>query len=183
MFYDFLSAPHFLEYQGSFQSCFHFADSYRTEQTIGGVHVPGDAHTYTSHQHNGFHMSTSNTSSAGDAPRLQHPSGRLTGFQWIIQTPRHCVSFRLQLDSRAARRSRVSVLLGPGGQRFLPGGQLWTQPEPHLVHIHRDIEPHWSRARFTTPPSLLRCLKRSRCTFTHLDHFSSSSPFPLSHIR
>ncbi|GAA6235031.1 zinc finger protein GLIS1-like [Lates japonicus] len=53
------------EYQGSFQSCFHFGDSYRMEQTVGGVHIPGDSHTYTSHQHNGFHMSTSNTGSAG----------------------------------------------------------------------------------------------------------------------
>ncbi|XP_067368785.1 zinc finger protein GLIS1 isoform X2 [Channa argus] len=53
------------EYQGSFQSCLHFGDSYRMEQTIGGVHVPGDSHAYTSHQHNGFHMSTANTASAG----------------------------------------------------------------------------------------------------------------------
>ncbi|XP_006803391.2 uncharacterized protein LOC102790025 [Neolamprologus brichardi] len=53
------------EYQGSFQSCFHFGDSYRMEQTVGGVHVPGDSHTYASHQPNGFHMSTSNTGSAG----------------------------------------------------------------------------------------------------------------------
>uniref|UniRef100_A0A669C251 GLIS family zinc finger 1b n=1 Tax=Oreochromis niloticus TaxID=8128 RepID=A0A669C251_ORENI len=67
-FYFSLSPPstilqHFLEYQGSFQSCFHFGDSYRMEQTVGGVHVPGDSHTYTSHQPNGFHMSTSNTGS------------------------------------------------------------------------------------------------------------------------
>ncbi|KAK2835648.1 hypothetical protein Q5P01_016132 [Channa striata] len=53
------------EYQGSFQSCLHFGDSYRMEQTVGGVHVPGDAHTYTSHQHNGFHMPAANTASAG----------------------------------------------------------------------------------------------------------------------
>ncbi|XP_035504651.2 zinc finger protein GLIS1 isoform X1 [Scophthalmus maximus] len=53
------------EYQGSFQSCFHFGDSYRMEQTVGGVHVPGDSHAYTSHQHNGFHMSTNNAGSAG----------------------------------------------------------------------------------------------------------------------
>ncbi|KAM8745238.1 uncharacterized protein glis1b isoform 2-T2 [Acanthopagrus schlegelii] len=53
------------EYQGSFQSCFHFGDSYRMEQTVGGVHVPGDSHAYTSHQHNGFHMSTSNAGNAG----------------------------------------------------------------------------------------------------------------------
>ncbi|KAL7396167.1 hypothetical protein ABVT39_001347 [Epinephelus coioides] len=53
------------EYQGSFQSCFHFGDSYRMEQTVGSVHVPGDSHAYTSHQHNGFHMSTSNNGTAG----------------------------------------------------------------------------------------------------------------------
>ncbi|XP_072295342.1 zinc finger protein GLIS1 isoform X2 [Eucyclogobius newberryi] len=45
------------EYQGSFQSCFHFGDSYRMDQMVGGVHVPGDSHNYSSHQHNGFHMS------------------------------------------------------------------------------------------------------------------------------
>ncbi|XP_061833958.1 uncharacterized protein glis1b isoform X1 [Nerophis lumbriciformis] len=50
------------EFQGSFQSCFHFADSYRMEQTVTGVHAsPGDSHAYTSHQHNGFHMSSSNS--------------------------------------------------------------------------------------------------------------------------
>ncbi|KAM9385832.1 uncharacterized protein glis1b [Pholidichthys leucotaenia] len=53
------------EFQGSFQSCFHFGDSYRMEPAVGGVHVPGDSHSYTSHQHNGFHMPTGNTGSAG----------------------------------------------------------------------------------------------------------------------
>ncbi|XP_061681547.1 zinc finger protein GLIS1 [Syngnathoides biaculeatus] len=42
------------EFQGSFQSCFHFADSYRMEQAVGGA----DCHAYASHQHNGFHMAT-----------------------------------------------------------------------------------------------------------------------------
>ncbi|XP_049574840.1 zinc finger protein GLIS1 isoform X2 [Syngnathus scovelli] len=43
------------EFQGSFQSCFHFSDSFRSmEQTVS------DSHAYTSHQHNGFHMATSN---------------------------------------------------------------------------------------------------------------------------
>lgn len=36
------------------------------QTTVGGVHVPGDSHTYTSHQQNGFHMSTSNTGTAGE---------------------------------------------------------------------------------------------------------------------
>nr|XP_020505710.1 zinc finger protein GLIS1 [Labrus bergylta] len=53
------------EYQASFQSCFHFGDSYRMEQTVNGVHVPGESHAYNSHQHNGFHMSTSNTGTQG----------------------------------------------------------------------------------------------------------------------
>lgn len=50
------------------------------EQTVGGVHVPGDSQAYASHQHNGFHMSTSNTGSAGEAthpimilPRIYMP--------------------------------------------------------------------------------------------------------------
>ncbi|MED6249007.1 hypothetical protein ILYODFUR_019126 [Ilyodon furcidens] len=53
------------EYQASFQSCFHFGDPYRMEQTVSSVHVPGDALTYSSHQHNGFHMPTSNTGPTG----------------------------------------------------------------------------------------------------------------------
>ncbi|XP_068174795.1 zinc finger protein GLIS1 [Antennarius striatus] len=53
------------EYQGSFQSCFHFGDSYRMEQAGGGVHILGDSHAYNSHQHNGFHMSSSNTGNTG----------------------------------------------------------------------------------------------------------------------
>uniref|UniRef100_A0A3P9NYN6 Zinc finger protein GLIS1-like n=1 Tax=Poecilia reticulata TaxID=8081 RepID=A0A3P9NYN6_POERE len=65
------------EYQASFQSCFHFGDSYRMEQTVGGVHVPGDAHNYSSHQHNGFHMPTSNTGPTGfgGTQELQGGSG------------------------------------------------------------------------------------------------------------
>ncbi|KAM9848929.1 uncharacterized protein glis1b [Aulostomus maculatus] len=65
------------EYQGSFQSCFHFADSYRMEQAVAGVHVPTDSHSYPSHQHNGFHMSTGNTASAGFSitPELQGGAG------------------------------------------------------------------------------------------------------------
>ena len=56
-----------LDYQGSFQSCFHFGDSYRMEQSVSGVHLPADSHGYTSHQHNGFHMSsTSGGSAAGE---------------------------------------------------------------------------------------------------------------------
>lgn len=60
------SSALFIDYQGSFQSCFYFGDSYRMEQSLSGVHVPGDSHAYTSHQHNGFHMSSSSGSSAGE---------------------------------------------------------------------------------------------------------------------
>ncbi|KAM8873919.1 uncharacterized protein glis1b isoform 2-T3 [Spinachia spinachia] len=64
------------EYQGSFQSCFHFADSYRMEQTAGGVHVPGDPHAYaSSHQHNGYHMSTGNAGAAGFSLSQELQSG------------------------------------------------------------------------------------------------------------
>ncbi|CAL8395700.1 unnamed protein product [Boreogadus saida] len=57
------------DYQGSFQSCFHFGDAYRMEQAVVGGHVLADSHNYPSHQPNGFHMSSSNTTtgcSAGD---------------------------------------------------------------------------------------------------------------------
>ncbi|KAM4739920.1 uncharacterized protein glis1b [Anableps anableps] len=65
------------EYQASFQSCFHFGDSYRMEQMASAVHVPGDTHTYSSHQHNGFHMPTSNTGPTGfgGTPELQGGAG------------------------------------------------------------------------------------------------------------
>ncbi|XP_027884026.1 zinc finger protein GLIS1 isoform X1 [Xiphophorus couchianus] len=65
------------EYQASFQSCFHFGDSYRMEQTVSGVHVPGDAHNYSSHQHNGFHLPTNNTGPTGfgGTQELQGGSG------------------------------------------------------------------------------------------------------------
>uniref|UniRef100_H3CZC5 GLIS family zinc finger 1b n=1 Tax=Tetraodon nigroviridis TaxID=99883 RepID=H3CZC5_TETNG len=55
--------PRFPEYQGTFQSCFHFGESY---QTGGGVQIPGDPHCYTSHPQNGFHMPSSNTGAAGE---------------------------------------------------------------------------------------------------------------------
>ncbi|NP_001157276.2 GLIS family zinc finger 1-like [Oryzias latipes] len=65
------------EYQGNFQSCFHFGDSYRMEQAVDGVHAPGDSHLYASHQHNGFHMPASSTGSAGFGlvPELQGGAG------------------------------------------------------------------------------------------------------------
>lgn len=66
--------PPFLEYQGTFQSCFHFGESYQT--TGGGVQISGDSHSYTSHPQNGFHMSSSNTGAAGEARSLVHQAGR-----------------------------------------------------------------------------------------------------------
>ena len=63
----------------------------------------------------------------------------------------HYVCSRLQPEPGASRRRRVPVLLQPRGEHFLPGGQLRPQPEPHVVRLHRDIEQHWSRVRFTTP--------------------------------
>lgn len=35
------------------------------EQSVGGVHIPGDSHAYSAHQHNGFHMSAVNAGSGG----------------------------------------------------------------------------------------------------------------------
>ncbi|XP_042564932.1 zinc finger protein GLIS1 [Clupea harengus] len=54
------------DYRGNFQSCFHFGDNYRMDQSISSVHLAGDSHGFNSHQHNGFHMTGSaNSSSAG----------------------------------------------------------------------------------------------------------------------
>lgn len=55
------------EYQGTFQSCFHFGDSYRMEQApVGGVNVPAEPHhAYGQHQQNGFHASTGNAGASG----------------------------------------------------------------------------------------------------------------------
>ncbi|XP_075895356.1 uncharacterized protein glis1b isoform X2 [Nelusetta ayraudi] len=55
------------EYQGTFQSCFHFGDSYRMEQTpVSSVHVPAEPHhAYAQHQQNGFHVSPGNAGASG----------------------------------------------------------------------------------------------------------------------
>ncbi|XP_030640241.1 zinc finger protein GLIS1 [Chanos chanos] len=63
---NFHNIPVSEDYRGNFQSCFHFGDNYRMEQSFSSVHLPGDSHSFTQHQHNGFHMSSStSTSSAG----------------------------------------------------------------------------------------------------------------------
>uniref|UniRef100_A0AAY4BE46 C2H2-type domain-containing protein n=1 Tax=Denticeps clupeoides TaxID=299321 RepID=A0AAY4BE46_9TELE len=54
------------EGQGNFQSCFHFGDNYRMEQSISSVHLAGETQGFGSHQHNGFHMTSSASSSTGN---------------------------------------------------------------------------------------------------------------------
>lgn len=145
------------------------------QTTVGGVHVPGDSHTYTSHQQNGFHMSTSNTGTAGEdnLPRAYNQKRLPDWFrQNVKQTALiYLICSRLQLDPGAAGRRRVSVLFQPRGEHFLPGGQLRPQPEPHVLRLHRDIEQHWSKARFTTPTPLLGSPNPSTAI---LSHFSTS---------
>ncbi|KAM9831384.1 zinc finger protein GLIS1 [Neosynchiropus ocellatus] len=63
------------DYQGSFQSCFHYSDSYRMDQTVAGVHVQGDCQSYSSHQHNGFHMSNGNSAGFSLTQELQGAAG------------------------------------------------------------------------------------------------------------
>ncbi|XP_028857005.1 zinc finger protein GLIS1 isoform X2 [Denticeps clupeoides] len=53
------------DYRGNFQSCFHFGDNYRMEQSISSVHLAGETQGFGSHQHNGFHMTSSASSSTG----------------------------------------------------------------------------------------------------------------------
>ncbi|XP_055023681.2 zinc finger protein GLIS1 isoform X1 [Misgurnus anguillicaudatus] len=54
------------DYRGNFQSCFHFGDNYRMEQSISGSHLPSESHNFNTNTHNGFHMSCStSTSSTG----------------------------------------------------------------------------------------------------------------------
>ncbi|XP_051509520.1 zinc finger protein GLIS1-like [Myxocyprinus asiaticus] len=54
------------DYRGNFQSCFHFGDSYRMEQSISGGHLPSESHIFNTNPHNGFHMScATSTSSTG----------------------------------------------------------------------------------------------------------------------
>lgn len=72
LFFPLCIIPRFLDYQGSFQSCFHFGESYQT--TGGGVQIPGDSHSYTAHPHSGFHMSSSNTGAAGEGRPPEPPA-------------------------------------------------------------------------------------------------------------
>lgn len=135
---------HLPEYQGTFQSCFHFGDSYRMDQTaVSGV--PADSHAYTPHQQNGFHVSPGNTGVAGSEEtrfHLTHQKRPLHQFhvtEFILPS-----ASRLQPDTGAA--GRLPVLVQPRGEHFLPGGQLRPQPEPHVVRLHRDVEQQWGEA-------------------------------------
>nr|XP_017212922.1 zinc finger protein GLIS1 isoform X1 [Danio rerio] len=62
----FHNLPSSEDYRGNFQSCFHFGDSYRMDQSISGGHQPAESHNFNPNPHNGFHMSCStSTSSTG----------------------------------------------------------------------------------------------------------------------
>ncbi|XP_056585539.1 zinc finger protein GLIS1 isoform X2 [Triplophysa dalaica] len=52
-------------YRGNFQSCFHFGDNYRMEQSISNNHLPAESHNFNTNPHNGFHMSCSTSTSSG----------------------------------------------------------------------------------------------------------------------
>ncbi|KAL4608248.1 zinc finger protein GLIS1 [Arapaima gigas] len=52
-------------YQGSFQSCFHYGDNYRMEQSVSDLHLSGDSHCFNPHRQNGYPVSISTSSSAG----------------------------------------------------------------------------------------------------------------------
>ncbi|XP_057213653.1 zinc finger protein GLIS1 isoform X2 [Triplophysa rosa] len=52
-------------YRGNFQSCFHFGDNYRMEQSISNSHLPAESHNFNTNPHNGFHMSCSTSTSSG----------------------------------------------------------------------------------------------------------------------
>ncbi|KAI7798036.1 putative zinc finger protein GLIS1 [Triplophysa rosa] len=53
------------DYRGNFQSCFHFGDNYRMEQSISNSHLPAESHNFNTNPHNGFHMSCSTSTSSG----------------------------------------------------------------------------------------------------------------------
>ncbi|CAB1314261.1 unnamed protein product [Coregonus sp. 'balchen'] len=87
------------DYQGSFQSCFHFGDSYRMEQSVSGVHVPADSHGYTSHQHNGFHMSSTSSGSAAGFSLAQDLQG--SGECQFSSSPEESIFFQVNSFDRS----------------------------------------------------------------------------------
>ncbi|XP_036409783.1 zinc finger protein GLIS1 [Megalops cyprinoides] len=52
-------------YQGSFQSCFHYRDSYRMEPGVSDVHIPQDSHCFNQHRPNGYAVTSSAGSTEG----------------------------------------------------------------------------------------------------------------------
>uniref|UniRef100_A0A3P8W944 GLIS family zinc finger 1b n=3 Tax=Cynoglossus semilaevis TaxID=244447 RepID=A0A3P8W944_CYNSE len=82
------------EYHGSFGSCFHYGDSFRMEQSVGGVHIPGDSHAYSAHQHNGFHMSAVNAGSGAPGFSLTQELQGNTGCQFS-SSPEESVFFQV----------------------------------------------------------------------------------------
>ncbi|XP_022525959.2 zinc finger protein GLIS1 isoform X1 [Astyanax mexicanus] len=87
----FHSLPSTEDYRGNFQSCFHFGDNYRVEQNISNVHLPTESHSFSTHQHNGFHTSCSTTSSTGFS-LLPDLSGTVSQF---TPSPEDSVFFQL----------------------------------------------------------------------------------------
>ncbi|XP_071029172.1 zinc finger protein GLIS1-like [Oncorhynchus clarkii lewisi] len=87
------------DYQGSFQSCFHFGDSYRMEQSVSGVHVPADSHVYTSHQNNGFHMSSTSSGSAAGFSLAQDLQG--SGECQFSSSPEESIFFQVNSFDRS----------------------------------------------------------------------------------
>ncbi|XP_077462786.1 uncharacterized protein glis1b isoform X2 [Stigmatopora argus] len=62
------------EFQGSFQSCFHLADSYRMEPTLSGGGA--ESHVYApQQQHNGFHMAPAGFNLSPELQGCQYSSG------------------------------------------------------------------------------------------------------------
>ncbi|XP_077572285.1 ubiquitin-protein ligase E3A isoform X2 [Stigmatopora nigra] len=62
------------EFQGSFQSCFHLADSYRMEPTLSGGGA--ESHVYApQQQHNGFHMAPAGFNLSPELQGCQFSSG------------------------------------------------------------------------------------------------------------
>ncbi|XP_028977348.2 zinc finger protein GLIS1 [Esox lucius] len=86
------------DYQGSFQSCFHFGDSYRMEQSVNGVHVPMETHGFTSHQHNSFHMSSSGSGSAAGFSLSQDLQG--SGGCQFSSSPEESIFFQVNSFDR-----------------------------------------------------------------------------------
>ncbi|XP_066548799.1 zinc finger protein GLIS1 [Amia ocellicauda] len=62
-------------YQGSFQSCFHYGDNYRMEQSVSDAHLSGDSHCFNPHRQNGYHMTSTHSASTGFSMVQELPAG------------------------------------------------------------------------------------------------------------